>query len=125
MGEWRKVLVMVEREMGVLMRIVDLRNADSKGIDVENTRRIVETFGRVPGDTASPEVQGAWIVARYLSLLVADVVSSSSQPLSSLPESIPSLPISPLNLATFKIASPSDNSYRNEPRSSNTSERFQ
>lgn len=42
-----------------LMRIVDLRNADSKGIEVENTRRIVEAFGRVPGDTASPEVQGA------------------------------------------------------------------
>lgn len=43
-----------------LMRIVDLRNADSKGIEVENTRRIVEAFGRAPGDTASPEVQGAF-----------------------------------------------------------------
>lgn len=41
-----------------LMRVVDLRNASSKGIEVENKRRIVEAFGRVPGDTGSPEVQG-------------------------------------------------------------------
>lgn len=47
-----------ERKRDTLLRIVDLRNADSKGIEVENTRRIVEHFGRVPGDTASPEVQG-------------------------------------------------------------------
>ena len=125
LNRFEKATVLEEQKKDTLMRIVDLRNADSKGIDVENTRRIVETFGRVPGDTASPEVQGAWIVARYLSLLVADVVSSSSQPLSSLPESIPSLPISPLNLATFKTDNRSDNSYRNEPRSSNISERSQ
>lgn len=48
-----------ERKRDALMRIVDLRNADSKGIEVENTRRIAATFGRTPGDTASPEVQGA------------------------------------------------------------------
>lgn len=48
-----------QEKRDTLMRIVDLRNADSKGIEVENTRRIVEAFGRVPGDTASPEVQGA------------------------------------------------------------------
>lgn len=47
-----------ERKTDTLLRIVDLRNADSKGIEVENTRRIVQHFGRVPGDTASPEVQG-------------------------------------------------------------------
>lgn len=41
-----------------LMRIVDLRNANAKGIDVENTRRIVHAFGRKEGDTGSPEVQG-------------------------------------------------------------------
>ncbi|GAA6015686.1 hypothetical protein JCM10207_008173 [Rhodosporidiobolus poonsookiae] len=51
-----------------LMRIVDLRNADSKGIEVENTRRIVAAFGRVPGDTASPEVQSAILTARIHSL---------------------------------------------------------
>lgn len=47
-----------EQKRDTLMRIIDLRNADSKGIEVENTRRIVENFGRSPGDTASPEVQG-------------------------------------------------------------------
>lgn len=41
-----------------LLRMMDLRNANSKGIAVENTRRIVETFGRKPNDTGSPEVQG-------------------------------------------------------------------
>jgi small subunit ribosomal protein S15 len=43
-----------------LMRIVDLRNAGSKGIEVENTRRIVKAFGTTEGDTGSPEVQGAF-----------------------------------------------------------------
>ncbi|GAA5860420.1 hypothetical protein JCM3774_000413 [Rhodotorula dairenensis] len=51
-----------------LMRIVDLRNADSKGIEVENTRRIVAAFGRAPGDTASPEVQAAILTMRIRSL---------------------------------------------------------
>lgn len=42
-----------------LARIIDLKNADSKGIRVENTRRIVAAF-QVTGDadTGSPEVQG-------------------------------------------------------------------
>jgi len=48
-----------QHKRDALMRIVDLRNADSKGIEVENTRRIAAAFGRSPGDTASPEVQGA------------------------------------------------------------------
>lgn len=43
-----------------LLRIIDLRNAGAKGIEVENTRRIVAAFGRKEGDTASPEVQGAF-----------------------------------------------------------------
>lgn len=52
-----------------LMRIVDLRNASSKGIEVENTRRIVNAFGRAEGDTGSPEVQGqSCDVARLPSL---------------------------------------------------------
>ncbi|GAA5873262.1 hypothetical protein JCM16303_001071 [Sporobolomyces ruberrimus] len=57
-----------EQKKDTFMRIVDLRNADSKGIEVENTRRIVETFGRVPGDTASPEVQAAILTSRIHSL---------------------------------------------------------
>ncbi|GAA5979008.1 hypothetical protein JCM10908_002770 [Rhodotorula pacifica] len=57
-----------QQKRDTLMRIVDLRNADSKGIEVENTRRIVEAFGRVPGDTASPEVQAAILTMRIRSL---------------------------------------------------------
>ncbi|GAA5965821.1 hypothetical protein JCM3765_001193 [Sporobolomyces pararoseus] len=64
-----------EQKRDTLMRIIDLRNADSKGIEVENTRRIVENFGRVPGDTASPEVQAAILTARIHSLS-AHLVSS-------------------------------------------------
>ncbi|GAA5854462.1 hypothetical protein JCM9279_006615 [Rhodotorula babjevae] len=57
-----------ERKRDALMRIVDLRNADSKGIEVENTRRIAAAFGRSPGDTASPEVQAAILTMRIRSL---------------------------------------------------------
>lgn len=52
-----------------LMRIVDLRNANAKGIEVENTRRIVGAFGRAEGDTGSPEVQAAIMTSRIHSLL--------------------------------------------------------
>ncbi|BGP45330.1 hypothetical protein JCM10450v2_001148 [Rhodotorula kratochvilovae] len=64
-----------DRKRDALMRIVDLRNADSKGIEVENTRRIVATFGRTPGDTASPEVQAAILTMRIRSLS-AHLISS-------------------------------------------------
>ncbi|GAA5996952.1 mitochondrial 37S ribosomal protein uS15m MRPS28 [Rhodotorula paludigena] len=64
-----------EAKRDALMRIVDLRNADSKGIEVENTRRIVATFGRTPGDTASPEVQSAILTMRIRSL-AAHLISS-------------------------------------------------
>lgn len=47
-----------------LVRIVDLRNASSKGIEVENTKRIVAAFGKAEGDTGSPEVQGAFLFSR-------------------------------------------------------------
>ncbi|GAA5857592.1 hypothetical protein JCM8547_004286 [Rhodosporidiobolus lusitaniae] len=57
-----------QRKRDTLMRIVDLRNADSKGIEVENKRRIVAAFGRTPGDTASAEVQAAILTARIRSL---------------------------------------------------------
>ncbi|GAA6047974.1 hypothetical protein JCM3770_006451 [Rhodotorula araucariae] len=64
-----------DRKRDALMRIVDLRNADSKGIEVENTRRIVAAFGRTPGDTASPEVQAAILTMRIRSLS-AHLISS-------------------------------------------------
>ncbi|GAA6029955.1 hypothetical protein JCM8097_009187 [Rhodosporidiobolus ruineniae] len=64
-----------QRKRDTLMRIVDLRNADSKGIEVENTRRIVAAFGRTAGDTASPEVQAAILTARIHSLS-AHLISS-------------------------------------------------
>ncbi|KAM0792782.1 hypothetical protein ACM66B_002551 [Microbotryomycetes sp. NB124-2] len=51
-----------------LMRIIDLRNADSKGIHVENTRRIIKAFGRTENDTASPEVQAALLTAKIHNL---------------------------------------------------------
>lgn len=42
-----------------LMRVIDLKNSDSRGIRVENTRRIVQAFGvKGNADTGSPEVQG-------------------------------------------------------------------
>lgn len=47
-----------EEKRDRLVRIMDLRNASSKGIHVENTRRIVEAFGSNAGDTGRPEVQG-------------------------------------------------------------------
>lgn len=47
-----------------LARILDLRNASGKGIQVENIRRIVEHFGARKDtntlDTGSPEVQGEY-----------------------------------------------------------------
>jgi small subunit ribosomal protein S15 len=81
-----------EQKKDTFMRIVDLRNADSKGIEVENTRRIVETFGRVPGDTASPEVQGEstpsttllfWRQTHPASVITAAILTSRIHSLSS------------------------------------------
>ena len=44
----------------VFARLVDLRNANARGITYENTRRIVATFSEPenPTDTGRPEVQG-------------------------------------------------------------------
>lgn len=50
--------------VSILSRILDLKNASGKGIQVENTRRIIEHFGRREEgdsrgpDTGSVEVQG-------------------------------------------------------------------
>ncbi|WFD29676.1 hypothetical protein MSPP1_000686 [Malassezia sp. CBS 17886] len=55
-----------------LARILDLRNASGKGIQVENTRRIIAHFGaRSDGrgsDTGSPEVQAAILTYRIRNL---------------------------------------------------------
>ncbi|GAA6022601.1 hypothetical protein JCM11491_000697 [Sporobolomyces phaffii] len=75
LDRFEQATALEEQKRDTLMRIIDLRNADSKGIEVENTRRIVENFGRVPGDTASPEVQAAILTARIHSLS-AHLVSS-------------------------------------------------
>ncbi|GAA5972591.1 hypothetical protein JCM21900_001329 [Sporobolomyces salmonicolor] len=68
LSRFERATELEEQKRDTLMRIVDLRNADSKGIEVENTRRIVAAFGRVPGDTASPEVQCAILTFRIRSL---------------------------------------------------------
>ncbi|KDE05751.1 hypothetical protein MVLG_03843 [Microbotryum lychnidis-dioicae p1A1 Lamole] len=52
-----------------LMRILDLGNAGSKAIQVENVRRIVKAFGKDENDTGSPEVVAAILTARIHSLL--------------------------------------------------------
>ncbi|SCV72686.1 BQ2448_4223 [Microbotryum intermedium] len=52
-----------------LMRILDLGNAGSKGIQVENVRRIVKVFGKDERDTGRPEVIAAILTARIHSLL--------------------------------------------------------
>lgn len=55
-----------------LGRILDLRNASGKGIQVENTRRIIAHFGRPTDsgspDTGSPEVQAALLTYRIRNL---------------------------------------------------------
>ncbi|GAA5900957.1 hypothetical protein JCM5296_004939 [Sporobolomyces johnsonii] len=75
LSRFERATELEEQKRDTLMRIVDLRNADSKGIEVENTRRIVAAFGRVPGDTASPEVQAAILTFRIRSLS-AHLISS-------------------------------------------------
>ncbi|KDN52195.1 hypothetical protein K437DRAFT_244165 [Tilletiaria anomala UBC 951] len=59
-----------QSSVDVLSRILDLRNASGKGIQVENTRRIVKAFGRPPAkaDTGSPEVQAAILTYRIRNL---------------------------------------------------------
>ncbi|KAM0752270.1 hypothetical protein T439DRAFT_312402 [Meredithblackwellia eburnea MCA 4105] len=52
-----------------MLRVLDLRNANAKGIEVENTRRIIKAFGEHEGDSGRPEVQAAIITARIHNLL--------------------------------------------------------
>ncbi|CDU24963.1 related to MRPS28-mitochondrial ribosomal protein, small subunit [Sporisorium scitamineum] len=51
-----------------LARILDLRNASGKGIQVENIRRIIAHFGGPSNDTGSPEVQAAVLTYRIRNL---------------------------------------------------------
>ncbi|SJX64384.1 related to MRPS28-mitochondrial ribosomal protein, small subunit [Sporisorium reilianum f. sp. reilianum] len=51
-----------------LARILDLRNASGKGIQVENIRRIIAHFGGPANDTGSPEVQAAVLTYRIRNL---------------------------------------------------------
>ena len=46
-----------------LMRIVNLKNANARGVRLDNTKRVVEQFSRLPDgqDTGSPEVQGTFL----------------------------------------------------------------
>lgn len=106
-----------------LMRIVDLRNASSKGIEVENTRRIVEAFGRAEGDTGSPEVQGEQLfLFSHLpfSCAHADPTCPPPQPPSSPLASTPLPRTSAPNPATCTTVDPSVPSSTNAPRSSST-----
>ncbi|KAL8280593.1 hypothetical protein RQP46_006916 [Phenoliferia psychrophenolica] len=61
-------LALERAKRDALVRIVDLRNASAKGITLDNTRRIVSTFGTNPNDTGRPEVQAAILTARIHSL---------------------------------------------------------
>ena len=60
------------RSVETLSRILDLRNASGKGIQVENTRRIISHFGARDDDrgidTGSPEVQAAVFTYRIRNL---------------------------------------------------------
>lgn len=61
-----------QQSAAALARILDLRNASGKGIQVENTRRIVQHFGARENDqgpdTGSPEVQAAILTYRIRNL---------------------------------------------------------
>jgi len=59
-----KVVMDENNKVDQLMRIVDLRNAGSKGIWSANVQRIIKTFGRGQDDCGSPEVQIALLTAR-------------------------------------------------------------
>lgn len=62
-------------KVAILSKILDLRNANSMGIRNENVRRIMDTFGREPGDTGSPEVQAA--ILTYRIHVVADALAEN------------------------------------------------
>ncbi|PWN47385.1 hypothetical protein IE53DRAFT_390476 [Violaceomyces palustris] len=65
--EYTKLDAEEKGNASVLSRILDLRNASGKGIQVENTRRIIAHFGQGI-DTGSPEVQAAVLTYRIRNL---------------------------------------------------------
>lgn len=94
--DYEKAVKAEEEKKDKLLRIVDLRNAGSKGIEFENMRRIVKAFGASETDTGSPEVQGKQSLHHvhwsFLFTSVVHVSCARSQPPFSPPESTPSNP---------------------------------
>lgn len=79
----------VHNNAAMISRILDLRNASGKGVQVENVRRIVNHFGARLGeeggavDTGSPEVQGEHL---FLLIYVCRLLAKQEWPFSlSLP----------------------------------------
>ncbi|GAC98204.1 likely mitochondrial ribosomal protein [Pseudozyma hubeiensis SY62] len=66
-SEYAKVQSEEDTNKHSLARILDLRNASGKGIQVENIRRIIAHFGDQK-DTGSPEVQAAVLTYRIRNL---------------------------------------------------------
>lgn len=67
-AEYAKVQSEEASNKEALARILDLRNASGKGIQVENIRRIIDHFGGPNRDTGSPEVQAAVLTYRIRNL---------------------------------------------------------
>ncbi|SPO28827.1 related to MRPS28 - mitochondrial ribosomal protein, small subunit [Ustilago trichophora] len=67
-SEYSKVQAEEQTNKESLGRILDLRNASGKGIQVENIRRIISYFGGEKRDTGSPEVQAAVLTYRIRNL---------------------------------------------------------
>ncbi len=67
-SEYAKVQSEESANKEALARILDLRNASGKGIQVENIRRIIAHFGGPTNDTGSPEVQAAVLTYRIRNL---------------------------------------------------------
>ncbi len=68
--EYAKVQAEEQANKEHLSRVLDLRNASGKGIQVENIRRIIHHFGSggEKSDTGSPEVQAAVLTYRIRNL---------------------------------------------------------
>ncbi|ETS64594.1 hypothetical protein PaG_01063 [Moesziomyces aphidis] len=67
-AEYEKVQQEERASTHTLARVLDLRNASGKGIQVENIRRIINHFGGPQQDTGSPEVQAAVLTYRIRNL---------------------------------------------------------
>ncbi|KAJ2958966.1 hypothetical protein NQZ79_g5520 [Umbelopsis isabellina] len=52
----------------IVKKIISLQNANAKAIQLWNTQRCIEWFGRKEGDTGSPEVQAAILSVRIQNL---------------------------------------------------------